>query len=90
MAFKRQNMMPIGVGKNGKIPSLFIYWNEDGDTTALTAAGYIPVGNGVGDGDQLEIVAKDKKSRAQYYAALNNDGLLVLTACATAPAQGGR
>ena len=83
MAYTIKNLQSIVNNKNlvtgGGIPSIFSYWNEDSDT--VTTENYIPLGNGVKEGDQVIVIDGDYGNNTWYNAVADGTtGLLTLTA----------
>lgn len=77
MAFKARNLRQIGDNTtNGVVPTLFMYYNEAGDT--VTAAGYIPTGYNVKDKDQVLVVAANGQKAEFHYASVAA-GIITLT-----------
>lgn len=65
MTFKLENLTPLNNGKNGKVPVLWTYWNEGGDT--LTAAGFFPLSSGLKAGDQITVINADYTEQSTGY-----------------------
>ena len=65
MTFKLENLTPLNNGKNGKVPVLWTYWNEDGDT--LTTAGFFPISSGLKTGDQITVIDDDYTAQSTGY-----------------------
>jgi len=83
MAYDIKNLAALCNNKNnvsgGGIPSRFQFWNEDGDT--VTTEDYIPLFNGVKEGDQVIVVDADYGNSTDYNAVADGTtGLLTLTA----------
>jgi len=83
MAFDIKNIQAICNNKNlvqgGGIPSIFAFYNADADT--VTAEDFIPLGNGVKEGDQVISIDADYGNNTWYNAVADGTtGLLTLTA----------
>ena len=63
--------------KIGKVPALWMYWNEAGDT--VTTAGYIPANYGMKAKDQVIVVDNDGGNAVWYNATVSN-GVITLVA----------
>ena len=57
MSFNIELLTPLNNGKNGKVPTMWTYWNKDGDT--LTETGYFPKSYGLRNGDQIVVIGAD-------------------------------
>ncbi len=70
MAFKIDNLTPFANnGKRGRVPVLYIYYNQDNDT--ITDAGFLPYGT-FEVGDQVLVINNDYTSNAWYNVTISN------------------
>lgn len=68
--------------KSGVIPSIWEYYNSDGDT--ITTAGYIPYGVGVKNNDRVLVLGSTASVAPAWYYASVSSGVVTLAACASA------
>lgn len=72
MSFKAKNLRPIGDNATrGVVPSLWLYYNEDGDNT--TSAGYIPTSYGIKAKDQVCVVPSAGTTASWYHVTVSGD-----------------
>lgn len=70
--YKMQNLTPFANnGKKGRIPMLWVYWNEDNDT--ITTAGFFPTVGDLTNGDQILMVNGDYASNKWYNVSIANN-----------------
>jgi hypothetical protein len=79
MAFSRANLTPIGNNaKRGSVPSLWLYYNEDGDT--VTTSGYMTNSYELTAGDIILELASNKQTLTFYYVSAVSSGAATLVA----------
>ena len=85
MAFELVNLTIFANNMKSKVvPSLWEYYNKNGDNVA--AAGYIPYSTGLKNNDRVLVVTTSNKVQpAWYYASISNK-VITLVACDTVPA----
>lgn len=77
MSFNIELLTPLNNGKNGKVPTMWTYWNKDGDT--LTETGYFTKSSGLRNGDQIVVIGADYTTRTNGYV-LESNGILTFIA----------
>jgi len=78
MAFNIKNVYSLGGNaKAGKVPNMYLFWNEDGDT--VTTASYFAV-DSVTVGDQVTEISDDYTTRTNYRVSAVASGLATLVA----------
>ena len=77
MSFNIENLTPLNNGKNGKVPTMWTYFDKNGDT--LTETGYFPKSCGLRNGDQVIVISADYTTRTNGYV-LESNGILTFTA----------
>lgn len=77
MSFNIELLTPLNNGKNGKVPTMWTYWNKDRDT--LTETGYFTKGSGLRNGDQIVVIGADYTTRTNGYV-LESNGILTFMA----------
>lgn len=79
MAFSRDNLTPIGNnGKRGSVPSIWFYYNEDGDT--VTTSGYMTNCFELTAGDMIIELSSNKQTATFYYVSAVSNGAATLVA----------
>lgn len=70
MAFKAKNLRPLGDNATrGVVPSLWVYYNEGGDT--VTTGGYIPTSYGIKAKDQICVIPSNGHDATWYYVTVS-------------------
>lgn len=81
MAFKAENLtVHANNAKSGVVPSMAVYWNEDGDSDpTLVTAAYIDAFRGLKTGDQVLVVDADYLNNRYFNAAVDVANVVTLT-----------
>jgi hypothetical protein len=79
MAFSRANLTPYGNNaKRGSVPSVWLYWNEDGDT--VTTSGYMTKCFELSAKDIVWELSSDGQTLTFYYVSSVTGGAATLVA----------
>jgi hypothetical protein len=78
MAYDIENLISLGGNaKRGKKPSIYFYWDEDGDT--LTSAGFF-VNSALAVGDQICAISADYTAQVWYRVSAVSSGKATVVA----------